>query len=371
MTIGGKWRSLRGRFLTRVVAGMLIVSLPMAIALTVLLTRSGSTSLTKSADTRSEQVARSVALHLESYVAERQADLAIIARTASTDLGSPEVRALVVRIDKISSDYDLIEVTDLTGQVYRRQSPDRPVQPQRRILVPHGGRRPAGDHHTGQGRQRHPVGPRRTRARPLRAPDRRRGRQPRRSSPAGHPQSGTADRLRRRGGRRRAPPRLLDRVRHDRRQGAPGQRSPQHDHHQPCGDAGRGRQERRGASTAAAVATSSPATTGSTAWTGPSSSRNERPRSWHRVRDGRDLSIVLVLIGAALAIGFSIIFARRTTRPITALGKAAEAVAAGDLTGHVDPSGADEVRGLGESFNGMVAGLGALVNAGPFGQYVR
>ena len=80
MNIRTKWRSSAAVFLTSVVLGMLIVSLPMAIALTVLLTKNGSSSLTTSADTRSEQVARSVALHLESFMKERQADLAIIAQ---------------------------------------------------------------------------------------------------------------------------------------------------------------------------------------------------------------------------------------------------------------------------------------------------
>ena len=88
------------------------------------------------------------------------------------------------------------------------------------------------------------------------------------------------------------------------------------------------------------------------------------------VTSGRNLAILLVVIGAALASGSrSCSPAGRPDRSPRS-SKAAEAVAAGDLTGQVEPEGADEVRRLGESFNGMVAGLGATGAAGPLGEYV-
>jgi methyl-accepting chemotaxis protein len=80
------------------------------------------------------------------------------------------------------------------------------------------------------------------------------------------------------------------------------------------------------------------------------------------VRHARNLAVVLTLVGAAVAVGFSIVFARRTTKPVVALARAAASVGEGHLTAVVDPAGPDELRGLAETFNGMVASLRRLVD---------
>ena len=108
---------LGSRYRYRVVVGLLIASLPVTVALATLLTQRASSSLTTSAETRSEQTARSIALHLEDFISERQESLGVVAQQASGDLASPAVQTLAARIDKSSHSYDLIEVTDLTGRV--------------------------------------------------------------------------------------------------------------------------------------------------------------------------------------------------------------------------------------------------------------
>jgi methyl-accepting chemotaxis protein len=75
----------------------------------------------------------------------------------------------------------------------------------------------------------------------------------------------------------------------------------------------------------------------------------------------RNLAIILVLAGTALLTGFAVLFARRATRPITALSRAAGQVSAGDLSVRVRPEGAGELVQLGEAFNGMVDRLSELV----------
>jgi methyl-accepting chemotaxis protein len=72
------------------------------------------------------------------------------------------------------------------------------------------------------------------------------------------------------------------------------------------------------------------------------------------VADQRRVALIVL---AAL---FAFFFARRTTRPLTAVAKAARRVAEGDLTTRVRPSGAAEVEELGGSFNQMVASLETL-----------
>ena len=75
----------------------------------------------------------------------------------------------------------------------------------------------------------------------------------------------------------------------------------------------------------------------------------------------RNLAIVLVLIGTGLLTAFAVLFARRATRPITALSRAAEQVSNGDLGVRVRPEGAKELVQLGDAFNGMVDRLSDLV----------
>ena len=72
------------RYRYRVVMGLLIVSVPVTIALAALLTQKASTSLTASPAPRSRPTA-AIALHLEDFVAERQANL----MTAPAGIGQP------------------------------------------------------------------------------------------------------------------------------------------------------------------------------------------------------------------------------------------------------------------------------------------
>jgi methyl-accepting chemotaxis protein len=73
----------------------------------------------------------------------------------------------------------------------------------------------------------------------------------------------------------------------------------------------------------------------------------------------RNLAILLVLAGAVLLTTFAVLFAQRSTRPITELSLAARRVAAGDLSVRVRTDGAAE---LGEAFNAMVQRLSDLVD---------
>jgi methyl-accepting chemotaxis protein len=79
------------------------------------------------------------------------------------------------------------------------------------------------------------------------------------------------------------------------------------------------------------------------------------------VNSQRTLAIVLPLIAAALVIAFAVLFASLITRPVTALTHAVERVSAGNLGARVQPSGAYELRRLGEAFNVMIQRLQNVV----------
>ncbi len=76
----------------------------------------------------------------------------------------------------------------------------------------------------------------------------------------------------------------------------------------------------------------------------------------------RRVAVVLLVVGIVAIVGYSIVFARRTTRPIVELADAAEDVATGRLDVRVDSDrGAIELRRMGEAFNRMVERLATLV----------
>jgi methyl-accepting chemotaxis protein len=78
------------------------------------------------------------------------------------------------------------------------------------------------------------------------------------------------------------------------------------------------------------------------------------------VSDLRERVAIVVVIALIVVVGFAYWFARRQTRPISAVAAAARRVADGDLKARVQPSGATEVRGLGGTFNQMVEALDRL-----------
>ncbi len=70
---------------------------------------------------------------------------------------------------------------------------------------------------------------------------------------------------------------------------------------------------------------------------------------------------LLQVLSTLMLIGFAIGLAVLTTRPIVALSRAAASVEAGDLTARVDLKGGGEVRQLGQAFNAMVERLSGVL----------
>ncbi|MHB8613109.1 MAG: methyl-accepting chemotaxis protein [Candidatus Dormibacteraceae bacterium] len=70
---------------------------------------------------------------------------------------------------------------------------------------------------------------------------------------------------------------------------------------------------------------------------------------------------LLQALSTLLLIGFAMVLAIFTTRPIVTLSRAAARVEAGDLSARVNLSGGEEVRRLGETFNAMVERLSGVL----------
>jgi len=114
-------RALRYRY--RLVAAMLLVSLPLMIVLAIFLTNSASTSLTSSAQHKGLSVARAVTLRLEDWMSERRESLTVLAAAASNHLSTGETRSALAKVDRTYGDFSLIELTDLNGNVLASSRP--------------------------------------------------------------------------------------------------------------------------------------------------------------------------------------------------------------------------------------------------------
>lgn len=97
--------------------------------LVLLLTAKASSSLTATAKQNSEQLARAVTIHIEEFVSERQENLEVAAGSAAASLTDPRLTAELIGLDKVSGDFDLVEVTDLTGHVLATSRPEASYDP--------------------------------------------------------------------------------------------------------------------------------------------------------------------------------------------------------------------------------------------------
>ncbi|MEA2590903.1 MAG: methyl-accepting chemotaxis protein, partial [Actinomycetota bacterium] len=117
----GLFRRLRYR--SRLVAGMLVVILPLMVGLAALLTAHASRSLSASGELKGVGVARAVTLRLEDWLSERRENLSLIAGQAVGRVTDPGTVSLLKGVDKTYADFRIIEITDLTGNVVASSQP--------------------------------------------------------------------------------------------------------------------------------------------------------------------------------------------------------------------------------------------------------
>jgi methyl-accepting chemotaxis protein len=74
------------------------------------------------------------------------------------------------------------------------------------------------------------------------------------------------------------------------------------------------------------------------------------------------VTLAILLVGTLLVVGFAVFLARLTIHPITVLSRFAARVEAGDLTARVTLSGGNEMHVLGTAFNGMLQRLSVVLS---------
>ena len=113
----------------RLTLGVLALSVPMMAGIATLLVSKSTTSLTDAAERKTESTARSVALRLEDWMSERRESLVVVAGRAAGSERDAATVELISEIDRSGSDYEVIEVTDLSGKVMASSKPGVSVNP--------------------------------------------------------------------------------------------------------------------------------------------------------------------------------------------------------------------------------------------------
>jgi methyl-accepting chemotaxis protein len=108
-------RGMRYRY--RLVAAMLLVSLPLMVVLAVLLTQSASSSLTVSAQEKGESIARALTLRAQEWMSDRQDSLGVLATSMDGRLAADQTRSALDTVDHSYDAFSVVELTDLKGKV--------------------------------------------------------------------------------------------------------------------------------------------------------------------------------------------------------------------------------------------------------------
>jgi len=122
------WRSVHRGFAVRLVAAMLLVSLPLTVVLAWLLTSSASSSIAASVEDQAQSVAIDTKANLEVWVTEQRQSLAIFATTLARPQGRAELQAALAGAVEAESDFSRMELIDLAGSVVAYSSPGEALE---------------------------------------------------------------------------------------------------------------------------------------------------------------------------------------------------------------------------------------------------
>ncbi len=128
-TVKDRVQDLWGRFATRLVAGILIASLPSMVILSVLLTQDASNSLTQATRKGAESISHALAANVERFIAERQENVAVIASAAAGHLDDQTTVDLVRDIHRIYEDFSVVEVSDVDGNITASSDVEKQFDP--------------------------------------------------------------------------------------------------------------------------------------------------------------------------------------------------------------------------------------------------
>ena len=360
MSLRARWQAVRNKFATRLLAGLLIVTLSISVGLAMVLTRTMSNGLTASIRHDLQGTAQSAARAIDNWLDERRGDFEVTASLLSGRLADPLVPEVLRRIASYYKAYDVIEVADLNGVVLHATSQEERVDPagQDWFRAAAAGDWVLSEPRTVDGRAIWPI------AKAIVGPDGR----PEGVLVGDLRESRFTELLARAVGPADV---VIDVIDADKRL-VYGSDMGEIDEH---GDAPVGREREDNIAVRRALVGETSAARfrdpeGKSVYGGFTMTSQmhwavlaeaDAATVLAPVHQAHRNAALLTLLAALSAIVFSLLFARRATTPLLHLAAAADAVSGGDLSHQVEPTGASELRRVGESFNTMVEGLRKLI----------
>jgi len=122
------WKPLESYSL-RVVAGILLVSIPLSILLGFVVSNWSAQTSIDQTKARAEATAQSAAVRITDWVAERQAELRTMAQDSAGTLSSPELKARLIAAYASHPSYEVIQIFDTGGNLVASSVPDVQLSP--------------------------------------------------------------------------------------------------------------------------------------------------------------------------------------------------------------------------------------------------
>jgi methyl-accepting chemotaxis protein len=116
-----------GRFSVRLVAGLLGVSIPVMVVLSVVLTRSASSSLEDASASAARAAAASSALRVDDWVGDLKASVSSVGLVTGAHLNDSALAAELARSTKLYDDFDRFAVLDTAGHLRAAVPADSPI----------------------------------------------------------------------------------------------------------------------------------------------------------------------------------------------------------------------------------------------------
>ena len=119
-----KLRRLSRQFAVRIVATMLLVSVPLLVLLAALLTSQASANLGQAGQQSGEALARAVALRLEDWLKESRQSVHVLAETVPAD--TPDATSLAASLAAVTANfqgYSVLEFADTSGKIVASSNP--------------------------------------------------------------------------------------------------------------------------------------------------------------------------------------------------------------------------------------------------------
>jgi len=111
------------------VAGLLLVSVPVSVVLGFVMANWSAQTSVDSAKARAEAVAQSAAVRISDFVAERRAQIRLVARNDVGELTQPDFNARLVTYFQGQSAFDAMQVYDQAGRSIAVSSPGVDLTP--------------------------------------------------------------------------------------------------------------------------------------------------------------------------------------------------------------------------------------------------